>query len=176
MKRKGPRIIINTGDGKGKTTAALGLALRAFGHGKRVMIIQFVKADKKTGELAAAAKMPGVEIVQTGRGFVRGPQSPDLAKHRKGAEEGLRLAGQALSGSAYDVVILDEICTALALGLLDENDVAAALKAAPEQSVIVLTGRSATKGLIDLADTVTEMCCIKHGFNAGIPAEEGVEW
>jgi cob(I)alamin adenosyltransferase len=176
MKRKDPRIIINTGDGKGKTTAALGLALRAFGHGKRVMIIQFLKADKKTGELAAASKMPGVKIVQTGLGFVRGPQSPDREKHRKGAEEGLRLAGQALSGGAYDVVILDEVCTALALGLLDENDVVAALKAAPEESIIVLTGRSATKGLIDLADTVTEMCCTKHGFNAGIPAEEGVEW
>jgi cob(I)alamin adenosyltransferase len=176
MERKGPRIIINTGDGKGKTTAALGLALRAFGHRKRVMIIQFMKADIKTGELAAVAKMPGVEIVQTGLGFVRGPQSPDFERHRKAAEEGLRLARQALSGSAYDVVILDEICTALALGLLDENDVVPALKAAPQESIIVLTGRSATKGLIDLADTVTEMSCIKHGFNAGMPAEEGVEW
>ena len=176
MKRNGPRIIINTGDGKGKTTAALGLALRAFGHGMKVMIVQFVKADKKTGELAAAARMPGVEILQTGLGFVPKPDSPDYEKHRQYAEEGLRLAGRALSGDAYDVVILDEICTALALGLLNEDDVVAALKAAPEASIIVLTGRSATKELIDLADTVTEMCCIKHGFNAGIPAEEGVEW
>jgi cob(I)alamin adenosyltransferase len=176
VERKSPRIIINTGDGKGKTTAALGLALRAFGHGKKVMIVQFVKADKKTGELAAAAGMPGVEIIQTGLGFVPKPDSPNYEKHRKSAEEGLRLAGQALSSGAYDVVILDEICTALALGLLDENNVVAVLKAAPEKSIIVLTGRSATRGLIDFADTVTEMCCIKHGFNAGIPAEEGVEW
>ncbi len=176
MIKNAPRIIINTGDGKGKTTAALGLALRALGHGKRVVIIQFVKADKKTGELAAFAKMPGVEIIQTGRGFVPRPDSPAYGKHRRGAEEGLDLARQALSGGAYDVVILDEICTALALGLLNEDDVITALKAAPEELIIVLTGRSATEKLIDLADTVTEMRSIKHGFKAGMPAQEGAEW
>ncbi len=171
-----PRILIFTGDGKGKTTAALGMALRAAGHGMAVKIIQFIKADASTGELAAFAMLPTVEIHQTGKGFVPPPDRPDFACHREAAADGLRMATEALCDGRYGLVVLDEICTAVDRGLLSEADVVAALKAACADTVVALTGRGATAGLIALADTVTEMRCIKHGARAGWPARKGVEF
>ena len=173
---KQTRILLFTGDGKGKTTAAAGMALRAAGHGMRSLIIQFVKNDEKTGEIAACAKIPEIEIMQTGMGFVPDRESPLFMDHKKGAERGLEIAARALSSGDYGVVVLDEICVAVSKELLDEQDVLRVIKDAKSGCVIVLTGRNAAQGLLEAADTVTEMKCLKHGYKRGVKAQMGVEF
>ncbi|MDO9585979.1 MAG: cob(I)yrinic acid a,c-diamide adenosyltransferase [Syntrophales bacterium] len=170
------RILIFTGNGKGKTTAALGMALRASGHGMRVRIIQFIKNDDTTGEVNAIHNLPGVELVQTGCGFIPPSTSPAFAKHIKAAERGLKLAAAAVASGDYEMVVLDEICAAAAYGLLVESDVTDIMQAAARRICLVMTGRAATAGMIELADTVTEMNCLKHAFEAGLPAQRGVEY
>ena len=170
------RILIFTGDGKGKTTAALGMALRAHGHGIPVAVIQFVKSDTETGEFTALKGMAGVEIAVTGLGFVPRPTDPRFADHRRAAEEGLRLAGEAAFSGRYGLVVLDEVCMAVALNLLAEDAVLAVLREAAPDCTVVLTGRGATEGLIKAADTVSEIRCIKHGFDSGRKAQKGVEF
>lgn len=168
------RILIFTGDGKGKTTAALGMALRAAGHRMRTCMIQFIKSAE-SGEHQAVRELAGVEIIQTGIGFVSPESDPAFARHRMAAEEGLRKAASAITSGSFDLVVLDEICLAVAKGLLEEGRVIEALRQAVANQVIVLTGRSATKSLIDLADTVTEMRCVKHGLSTGWQEQQGVE-
>ncbi|MCX5838859.1 MAG: cob(I)yrinic acid a,c-diamide adenosyltransferase [Deltaproteobacteria bacterium] len=170
------RILIFTGDGKGKTTAALGMVLRAHGHGIPAAVIQFVKSDTKTGEFAALQKMAGVEIVVTGLGFVPRPTDPRFADHCRAAEEGLRIAAEAAFSERYGLVVLDEACTAVSLKLLAEEAVLAVLRDAAPGVTIVMTGRGATEGLINAADTVSEIRCIKHGFDSGRKAQKGVEF
>jgi len=170
------RILLFTGNGKGKTTAALGMALRASGHGMRTAIFQFIKSDPSTGEIAAIGHLPGVEIVQLGRGFVPDRSSPDWEAHRRAAGEGLERARLAMASGDYDLIILDEIAIAVAKGLVNESPVIEAIKATPAKTVVVLTGRGASAGLLELADTVTEMRAVKHGFSAGRPARKGVEY
>ena len=170
------RILIFTGDGKGKTTAALGMVLRAHGHAIPVSAIQFVKSDTETGEFAALKAMAGVEIYVTGLGFVPRPTDPRFADHRRAAEKGLRIAGEAASSGRYGMVVLDEICTAVTLNLLAEDAVLALLREAAPDCTVVLTGRGATEGLIQAADTVSEVRCIKHGFDSGRKAQKGVEF
>ncbi len=169
-----PRVLLFTGDGKGKTTAALGMALRAAGHGKRVLVLQFLKSLDDTGEVLALRAMPGVEVRTTGLGFVRG-QEEGLVGHRDAAREALRGARQALAHGSADVYVLDEICCALVCGLVSEEEILDAVALAPADSVVVLTGRGATPGLIARADTVTEMRCVKHAYHTGVPAQVGVE-
>jgi cob(I)alamin adenosyltransferase len=169
------RILIFTGDGKGKTTAALGLALRASGHGLHVRILQFIKADASVGEVSAIAGNPLITLTQTGMGFLPKQSSPRWADHQAAARAGLALAREALAGGTCDVLILDEICTAVAKDLLSEKDVIDVVALAGPGCVVVLTGRGATEGLIALADTVTEMRCVKHGMQAGWAAQKGVE-
>jgi cob(I)alamin adenosyltransferase len=172
-----PRILIFTGPGKGKTTAALGMVLRASGHGLRTKIIQFLKSGKGSGEITALQHLPGVEFVRRGLGFVPKQQDdPSFAEHQSAAEEGLALAREAILSDYYDLVVLDEICGAIAAGLLAESAVANLLRVAPARLSLVLTGRHAPKALIDLADTVTEMHCVKHGLHQGRTAQKGVEF
>ncbi len=171
----GPRILLFTGDGKGKTTAALGLALRAAGHDMAVAIVQFLKNDATVGEAAALGQLPQVSLLQAGLGFVPSADSPAFARHRAAAEDGLKAAVERIASGRYTVVVLDEICIAVAKGLLKENDVIDAVKMARPGMCVVLTGRGASAGLIALADTVTEMRCVKHAFEVGRPAEDGVE-
>ena len=170
------RILLFTGDGKGKTTAALGMALRASGHDMKTMIIQFVKSDPTTGELAACRKLPGCEIIQTGKGFVPEQTDPAFKEHMMATAEGLKLAARALSSGGYELVILDEICTAVGKGLLDEGQVIETVLQGAPGICIVMTGRNATAGLISLADTVTDMRMVKHGFQDGREGQEGVEY
>jgi cob(I)alamin adenosyltransferase len=170
------RILIFTGEGKGKTTAALGMVLRAQGHGMPVAIIQFVKSDVNTGEFAAINALPGVEIFVTGRGFVPPEADPGFAEHRRAAEEGLRIASEAACSGRYGLVVLDEGCYAVARNLIAEALVLRLLEETPAEVVIVLTGRGATEGLIAAADTVSEIRCVKHGFDSGIKAQKGVEF
>jgi len=178
-----PRILVFTGDGKGKTTAALGMALRAVGHGQRVCVVQFIKNDASTGEVAAAAAMANVaqppsaviQIIQTGLGFLPPPTEPDFQRHKAAAVTGLGKAGEIIASGRFAMVVLDEVCLAVSRGLLDEAEVVRVVRQARPDSCVVLTGRGATAGLIDLADTVTEMRCVKHGLRAGRAAQEGVE-
>ena len=169
-----PRILLFTGDGKGKTTAALGMALRNTGHGHKTMVIQFIKADL-TGEHAALRAIENVEIKQTGLGFVPNTDNKNFESHKDAAQKGLELVRESIGSGGYDMLILDEICGAVAKGLVTDKDVLAAISNAPSEMTIVLTGRDATQKLIDLADTATEMKCIKHGFENGINAQKGVE-
>ena len=170
------RILIFTGDGKGKTTAALGMVLRAHGHGIPVAVVQFIKSDTETGEFAALKEMAGVEIVVTGLGFVPRPTEPRFADHCRAAEEGLRIAAEAAFSGRYGVVVLDEVCMAVALKLLVEDAVLEVLHGAAPDCTVVLTGRGATAELIQAADTVSEVRCIKHGFDHGRKAQKGVEF
>ncbi|MDH3999402.1 MAG: cob(I)yrinic acid a,c-diamide adenosyltransferase [Desulfuromonadales bacterium] len=167
-------ILIFTGDGKGKSTAAFGMALRAVGHQQRVLVLQFMKQDDSIGELAGLKQL-GIEVIQTGCGFVPKPEHPDYASHQQSAQQGFVLACEALASSKYDLVVFDEICGAVAKGLLEEAEVVDALLNAPAQN-IVLTGRGATEGLIALADTVSEINCCKHALANGVAARKGVEF
>jgi cob(I)alamin adenosyltransferase len=174
-KRKG-RILIFTGDGKGKTTAALGMVLRASGHGMRTLIVQFVKADDTVGELTGLRSLPGVEVVQMGRGFIPSPTSPSFLEHRQAACRALERAAQSLRSKKYDLMILDEICIAMDKGLISEDQILQLIDESGEGSCLVLTGRGATQRLIAEADTVTEMRNLKHGLTRGITAQKGVEY
>jgi len=170
------RVLVFTGDGKGKTTAAMGMALRAAGHGMPTRIIQFLKADDSTGELAAFKAFPHVHMQQVGKGFVPKPEHPRYPCHRNAALQGLEIATAALQSGQYQLVVLDEICTAMERGLLPIADVAAAIRLAPPGTILVLTGRGAPAEIIAMADTVTRMECLKHGMQTGHKAQKGVEF
>ena len=170
------RILILTGDGKGKTTAALGIVLRSYGHGIPTKVIQFIKSDRETGEFVALSRMAGIEIIVTGLGFVPRPTDPRFTDHRLAAEEGLRIGAEAASSGRFGLVVFDEVCTAVALKLLAEEAVLAAVRGAAPGCTIVLTGRGATEGLINAADTVSEIRSVKHGFDHGLKAQKGVEF
>ncbi|HCS76832.1 MAG TPA: hypothetical protein DHO02_03530 [Syntrophaceae bacterium] len=175
MKKR--RLLLLTGNGKGKTTAAFGIVLRAAGHGIKCLVIQFVKDDPAdAGECRAGRKIQGVQIVQSGKGFVPAPDSPEFAGHRLAAKAGLAMAGKALSMRACDLLVLDEICVALSKGLLEESDVIDLIESPEADIPIILTGRNAPPSLIALADTVTEMREVKHGFALGIKAQKGIEY
>jgi cob(I)alamin adenosyltransferase len=167
--------LIFTGDGKGKTTAALGMAFRASGHGMRTCIVQFIKSDTATGETIAAMNSPCVEIHATGLGFLPPADNPKFAEHRNAAQTGLRKAAEVIADGRFALVILDELCSAVAYGLIGEQQVAELVAQASPNQCLVLTGRNATEALVSLADTVTEMRCVKHGLQMGINAQNGVE-
>ena len=173
---KRARILIFTGDGKGKTTAALGMAARASGHGMRSLIVQFVKGSDGSGELDAFVKIPEIEIVQTGCGFVPPPEGEKFAEHKSRAEQGLELAARAIRSGGDDIVVLDEVCVAVWKNLLEEKAVLAVISEAKPDSIVALTGRNAPPAFVEAADTVTEMKCVKHGYTQGIKAQRGVEF
>jgi cob(I)alamin adenosyltransferase len=171
-----PRTLIFTGDGKGKTTAALGMVLRAVGHGQRVMVVQFLKSNKASGERHACALLPQVEWVQMGCGFVPMPEHPDYPRHRAAAQAALEFARTTVAAGQHDLIVLDEICGAIAHGLIDVEAVTGMLDEAGRSACVVLTGRGAPARLIEKADTVTDMRVIKHGYADGIAAQKGVEF
>jgi cob(I)alamin adenosyltransferase len=168
------RILVITGNGRGKTTSALGLVLRAVGHGQRVCIVQFIKKDSGTGEAVALGMLPGVDLNICGAGFVRERDGAKSGHHKHCAEAAISLLQQKIS-DGFDMFVLDEICGAVSLGLLPARAVVDLMKIAPDDSVFVLTGRNAPAEFIDMADTVSRITCVKHGCDAGIPAQEGVE-
>jgi cob(I)alamin adenosyltransferase len=170
-----PRILIFTGDGKGKTTAALGMAFRASGHGMRTCVVQFIKSDTSVGEITAANASQKIEIHPTGLGFLPPGHGPHLASHRAAAQAGLKKAAEALASGRFELLILDELCLAVARGLVDEPQVVELVAHAAPNACLVLTGRDAPAALLALADTVTEMRCVKHGMDQGIVAQDGVE-
>ncbi len=175
MSLKKGTVQVYTGNGKGKTTAALGQALRACGHGLRVIMIQFMKGSKNYGEIAIAPRIPGFEIIQSGLPtFVEkgNPSDEDLRMARQGME----LARKAITQAEYDVVILDEINCAVDYGLVDVKDVLELVNLKPTQMELILTGRYAPDKVIEVADLVTEMKEIKHPYQAGLEMREGIEY
>jgi len=171
-------VIVFTGDGKGKTSAALGVALRAVGHRMYVSVVQFLKGSMATGEARVAERLtPELEFVSLGRGFVNccGSTTP-LAEHRKAAEEALTHARQRMLSGAWDVLILDEINTAVTLGLVDIAEVLALVREKPAKLNLILTGRNVHPDLVALADMVTEMRSIKHPYDSGLPARKGIDF
>ncbi len=168
-------VQVYTGDGKGKTTAALGLALRAAGQGLRVHIVQFMKGWMEAGEHRAVEWLPTVTLARFGhQGFVnpRHPRPEDFEQARLAMEEGRRVMR---SGEA-DILILDEVITAMAFGLLSLEDVLSLMDERPPQMELVLTGRDAPEELCRRADLVTEMCARKHPFAQGVTARRGIEF
>jgi len=176
-KKKG-LIIVHTGPGKGKTTAALGLALRAVGSGLRVLMVQFIKGSWHYGELEAA-KMLGegrLTILPMGRGFVKvGAEKPDPEDVRM-VEDAWRMASEKIAGGEYDLVILDEINYAISYKMLDPEAVVTRLRSKPEMVHVILTGRNAHPSVVELADLVTEMREVKHPYRQGIQAQRGIEY
>lgn len=177
MRNKG-LVIVFTGDGKGKTSAALGVALRAVGHRMYVSVVQFLKSSASTGESRAAERLsPEFEFVSLGRGFVNccGSTTP-LADHRKAAAEALALARQRMLSGAWDILILDEINTAVALGVVDISAVLEMVRDKPPKLHLILTGRDAHPDLVALADMATEMRSLKHPYDKGLPARKGIDF
>ena len=165
-------IIVHTGDGKGKTTAALGLALRAFGAGLKVLILQFIKGKKDSGELKAL-KILGMEVKQCGLGFIT---KENFAEQKKSARLAIELAQREILLGAWDLIILDEINYAVKFGLLGAADILELIRIRPPQMHLVFTGRDALPELIEVADLVTEMKLVKHPFQKGIVAQSGIEF
>jgi cob(I)alamin adenosyltransferase len=167
-------VIVNTGHGKGKTTAALGVLLRAWGRGMRVCMLQFIKARTANfGEERAARKL-GVEMIPLGDGFTW--TSQDIARDRALAREGWALCREKIASGEYDIVILDEITYCFTFGWLDLGEVLAVLRDRPPRLHVILTGRDAPQELIDFADLVTEMREIKHPYKDGVKAQRGIEF
>jgi cob(I)alamin adenosyltransferase len=171
------RIILLTGKGKGKTSSALGMVLRAVGHNLRVSIIQFVKSCSDTGEARALQHLPGVEHLVCGKGFVTPSDTPEKhAQHCRSAAEGLLLARKRMENPEIHMVVLDEICSTINLNLLREKDILELISSASAGKIIILTGRNAPQSLMDIADTASSIEEIKHGLQHGIAAQPGVEF
>jgi cob(I)alamin adenosyltransferase len=170
-------VIVYTGDGKGKTTAALGMALRAAGHGMKTLIIQFIKSYKSYGELKFVKKFNcGIKIKTMGKGYVKikGDVQP-FEEHVKAAKKTLKFAREQILSKNYDIIVLDEINIALDKKLITLKEVTDLIKQKPPKLHLILTGRSAPKKLIELVDLVSEVKEIKHPFKKGIVAQKGIE-
>ena len=171
-------VIVYTGNGKGKTTAALGMALRAIGYDHKICMIQFIKGSWHYGEMTSSKRLePEFELTAVGKGFV-GILDDNTPKdvHQKIAREAIEIAKQKILSEKYDIVILDEINYAVNLGLVDVGDVLELVKIRPKKLNLVLTGNHVKQQLVDVADLVTEMREIKHPFQKGIRAKRGIDF
>jgi cob(I)alamin adenosyltransferase len=168
-------IQVYTGNGKGKTTAALGLALRAWGRGLRVCVIQFMKVGEEYGEISALRRLSGIDLFQYGRNklIIKGKHTKEDVRL---AKEGLSRAREALSGRDYDVVILDEVNVVAHFGIVTAEEVIEVVRARAPGVEVIMTGRNAPQSFIDEADLVTEMRMVKHPYEAGVLARAGIEF
>jgi len=177
-KEKKGLIVVITGHGKGKTTSALGMAVRACGHDMKVCIIQFMKGDIYAGEWDGVKKMNcKVELIPTGKGFcgIMGNPYP-FHEHRESAQKAVDLVHQKMSSGDWDILVLDEINNALHLKLVDLDQVLEMLRKKPPLMHVVLTGRDAPPPVIDLADTVSEITDVKHAYRKGIEPQPGIDY
>ena len=177
MQEKG-LVIVYTGKGKGKTTAALGIVLRAVGHGYKVGMIQFIKGEWYYGELTSSKRLePEFEMIAAGKGFV-GIIDDDhpIEDHQTAAKEAIALAKGKIASGMYDIIILDEINYAAKLNLISEQDILDTIAARPEKTSLVLTGNYVPESVIAIADLVTEMREIKHPYQKGIKAKKGIDF
>ncbi|MEC7372810.1 MAG: cob(I)yrinic acid a,c-diamide adenosyltransferase [Thermoproteota archaeon] len=177
MSEKG-LVIVYTGNGKGKTTAALGMALRAVGYEHKVCMLQFIKGSWHYGEIDSSKKLePNFELIPVGKGFVGilDDNSP-REEHEKYAAEAVKICREKIFSGKYDVVILDEVNYAINLDLIDVQDIIKIIKEKPFELDLVLTGRNVREEIVELADLVTEMKEIKHPFKSGIKAKKGIDF
>ena len=177
MSEKG-LVIVYTGNGKGKTTAALGMALRAIGYDHKVCMLQFIKGSWHYGEMDSSKKLePNLELIAVGKGFVGilDDNSPK-EEHMKYAAEALKICREKIFSEKYDVVILDEVNYAINLELISIEDIIKLIKEKPDDLDLVLSGNHAKNEIIELADLVTEMKEIKHPFKSGIKAKKGIDF
>ncbi|AJA92435.1 cob(I)yrinic acid a,c-diamide adenosyltransferase [Candidatus Nitrosopelagicus brevis] len=177
MSEKG-LVIVYTGNGKGKTTAALGMALRAIGYDHKVCMLQFIKGSWHYGEMDSSKKLePNFELIAVGKGFVGilDDNSP-REEHEKYAAEAVRICREKIFSEKYDVIILDEVNYAITLGLIDVQEIIKIIKEKPSDLDLVLTGRDVKEEIVELADLVTEMKEIKHPFKSGIKAKKGIDF
>ncbi len=173
MSEKG-RVIINTGDGKGKTTAALGTAFRALGHGKKVCVVQFIKGKGQYGERIMAEKLENLDWFICGKGFVFTKENID--EDRQIAQEGFALAKEKVESDQYDLIILDEITYLPLYDFLDVEKIIELIATKPERLSLILTGRDADAKLMEMADTVSIIEPFKHAYKQGIKAQRGIEF
>jgi cob(I)alamin adenosyltransferase len=170
-------IIVNTGPGKGKTTAAMGTALRAVGNGMRVLMLQFLKGSWHYGELDAVEAFGDKFVMkQMGRGFVKVGGAETDPEDVRMVEEAWREAEAAILSGQWDLVVLDEINYAISYGMLDPAKVVETLTRRPELVHVILTGRNAHPTIVEIADTVTEMREVKHAYQKGVLAQRGIEY
>ncbi len=177
-KEKKGLVVVITGNGKGKTTTAFGIAVRACGHDMKVCIIQFMKGDLYSGEWDGVKRMAcEVELISTGKGFcgIQGNPYP-YEEHRRNAQDAIRLTHQKMESGRFDILVLDEINNALHLKLVDLEQVREIIRRKPPSMHLVLTGRDAHPEVIDLADTVSEVREIKHAYRAGIEPQPGIDY
>jgi cob(I)alamin adenosyltransferase len=177
-KEKKGLVVVITGGGKGKTTTALGIGVRACGHGMKVSIIQFMKGDLYSGEWDGVKKMDcAIELIPTGKGFcgIQGNPYP-FREHRENAQQAIRLAREKMEQGNLDVLILDEINNALHLKLLDLDQVLELIGRKPPALHLVLTGRDAHPQVVELADTVSEIVEVKHAYRKGIEPQPGIDY
>jgi cob(I)alamin adenosyltransferase len=171
--------LIFTGNGKGKTTAAVGLTVRAAGNRMRVFFLQFIKGQWKTGEREILRGLPGVDVEVTGRGFTleqqRDPRIP-MEDHAAAAAHGWQVAQRIVGEGQYDMVVLDEILGAVTAGLVPLDELIGLMRSKPRQLHLVLTGRNAPADLIAVADLVSEIQPLKHPFEKGVKAQRGIEF
>jgi cob(I)alamin adenosyltransferase len=167
-------VEVYTGDGRGKTTAAIGLAFRAAGHGLRVHIVQFMKGDESYGEFRSCKAHPNIEIEQFGRKEFVNPKEPSTVDVEL-AREGVARAREVLGSGEADLVILDELNVAVGFGLVTVDDVLALVDVKPDHVELLITGRMAPAELIERADLVTEMREVKHPFSNGVLARDGID-
>ncbi len=171
-------VVVITGNGKGKTTTALGIVVRACGHNMRVCFIQFMKGDLYAGEWDGVKKMNcPVELISTGKGFcgIQGNPYP-FEEHRSNAQDAVQLAHQKMESNQFDILILDEINNALHLKLVDLEQVMEIIKGKPPLMHLVMTGRDAHPQVIELADTVSEVVEVKHAYRKGIEPQPGIDY
>lgn len=167
-------VLVNTGEGKGKSSAAFGVVMRAVARGWRVAVIQFIKSDKwKVGEEKVALQL-GVEWLKGGDGFTW--ESPDLDKSEGRAAAAWQLAAATIAAGGHQLVVLDELTYPMNWGWIDSDAVLEAIRSRPPQVNIVATGRDAPAGLIEIADTVTEMVKIRHAYDRGVRARRGLDF
>ena len=170
-------ILVHTGNGKGKTTAALGIGLRAVGHGMKVLMLQFIKGTWHTGELDAVKRLhPDFKITQLGQGFIKSQKGEWSEAVLENARMSWNITKQEIALDAYDMIILDEINNMIGYGLIDVEEAITVLRERPKRLTIILTGRNAHEKIIDMADLVTEMKEIKHPYKKGIKAQKGIEF
>lgn len=167
-------LLVNTGNGKGKSSAGFGLVARALGHGMRVGVVQFIKGRSDTGEEAFFRAQPGVAWHVMGEGFTW--ETQDRARDIAAAEAAWAVACEMLQNPVFGLVVLDELNIALKYQYLDVDRVIADLRARPPMQHVVVTGRGAPPALVEAADTVTDMTPVKHAFAAGVKAMPGMEW
>lgn len=166
-------LLVLTGNGKGKSSSAFGMALRSLGHGMSVGIVQFIKA-RETGEGKFLRDLPGVTYHVMGEGFTW--ETQDKERDVRAAQAAWNQAETLLGANGPDLVVLDELNIALKQGLLKVEDVLEAVAARPAMQHVIITGRGAPASLIEAADTVTDLTVVKHAFRAGVKAQKGIEW